>query len=142
MATIVGGWWKIKINTGQNNLKQSPKKQNLVQNISDSKSHIWILFLKMWFWSCKFFIFIRTFQWPWWQKVSNPTKTSEKNPSFYNTVSTQLKIFLNFPANMSLFVVRKNICTWRPRTRFLKHFKSKCLYIFVNLCKNVSVPET
>ena len=40
--------------------------------------------------------------------------------------------FTNFPANMFLFGVRKNlhcIISWHPRTAFLKHFESKCLYI-------------
>ena len=35
-------------------------------------------------------------------------------------------------------------CTisWRPRTAFLKHFKSKCLYISVYLHKKIFVPKT
>ena len=72
----------------------------------------------------------------WWQKISKPIKTSEKDHSFYNTVSLKktslifqiaaslkLKIicsqntvkifsqFTNFPGKMLLFGVRKNICT-------------------------------
>ena len=72
----------------------------------------------------------------WWQKISKPIKTSEKDHSFYNTVSfrktslilrilTPLKLKIicsqntakifsqctNFPAKMFLFGFIKNICT-------------------------------
>ena len=70
-----------------------------------------------------------------WQNIFKPIKTSEKDPSFYNTVllknpthvtnlnsfeiennmlpkhSQKLSQFTNFPANMFPFGVRKNICT-------------------------------
>ena len=55
-----------------------------------------ILFLKRLFRASKFFVFVLTFQWTlselflisdFLKKVSKPTKTSEKDDSFYNTVS-------------------------------------------------------
>ena len=73
------------------------------------------------------FCFVLLFFFIFWQKVSKPAKTSEKDHSFYNTVSLKiphsshltLKIiwsrktaknfshFTNFPANIFLFSVRK-----------------------------------
>ena len=38
--------------------KGIPQKQNLDQNINDSKSHFKILFLKMLFWAYNFFMFV------------------------------------------------------------------------------------
>ena len=57
-----------------------------------------------------------------------------------------LSDFKNIPADIILFGVRKKYlhCTisWSPRTAFLKYFESKCLYIYVYLCKNIFAPKT
>ena len=103
---------------------------------------------------------------------TKPIKTSENDHSFYNTVllkkphahilltSTHLILkitcfqnkaknlshFTNFSANIILFGVRKKHldCTtsWRPRTAFLKHFESKCMYISIYLPERNFVPNT
>ena len=53
-----------------------------------------------------------------------------------------LYIFSSKP--VSVWYQKKNlqwVISWRPRTAFLKHFESKCLYISVYLCKKIFVPE-
>ena len=121
---------------------QSPKKESLDQNINTSKSYICNSFFEnvisvIQLWSTRssghhqsFFLF-QIFQ----QKVSKSIKTSEKDHSFYNTVSfkkhhsfyepriltmkimcsqntaKKLSQFTNFSANMFLFGLRKNFCT-------------------------------
>ena len=63
-----------------------------------------------------------------------------------NKHSQKFSLFTNFPSNMCLFGVKKNICTapflWPPRTAFLKLFESKCLYISVYLPDKKFVPKT
>ena len=47
--------------------------------------------------------------------------------------------------HVSVWCQKKHLhCTisWRPRTAFLKHFESKCLYISAYLRKKIFVPET
>ena len=103
---------------------------------------------------------------------TKPIKTSENDHSFCNTVllkkphahisltSTHLILkitcsqnkvknlshFTDFPVNIILFGVRKKYlhCTtsWRPRTAFLKHFESKCIYISIYLPERNFVPNT
>ena len=103
-------------------------------------------------------------------RVSNPTKTSNKAHSFYNTVLGKKLHFTNL---LSLSFIVKNIlpqhsqehhllhkfsskpvsgccqikhlrCTisMHPITAFSQHLESKCLYIPVNLSQKIFVPET
>ena len=61
-----GGLSKIFLSKKKRSLKRSkavPRKTKLDQNISDSKSHIWIPFLKILFWAYNFVIFVHTFRW-------------------------------------------------------------------------------
>ena len=97
-------------------------------------------------------------------------KTSKKYHTFYNAVllkklhpfyepqltwhwkwyppATQPKIFLIlqiFSKHVFVWCQKKYLyCTisWRPRTAFLKHFESKCLYISLYLLEKIFVPET
>ena len=61
-------------------------------------------------------------------------KCSQKPSAFYKCFSKHVSVWC-----------QKNYlyCTisWRPRTAFLKHFKSKCLYISVYLLKKIFVPK-
>ena len=63
----------------------------------------------------------------------------------HNTAK-KLSDFTNFPANMFLFGIRKNICTTpfldAQELQFLKHFESKCLHISIYLLKKSFVSET
>ena len=60
-----------------------------------------------------------------------------------NMLSKHLSYFTDFPANMFLFGIRKNICdSLTPRSAFLKHFESKCLHIYVYLPEKMFVPKT
>ena len=131
-----------------------------------------ILFLKTLFRAYRFFIFVHTVQWTLsklflisdFLTVSKPTKTSEKDNSFYNTVSLKkphsfywsqltwhwqqiapataktLSDFTNFPANMFLFGVRNNICT----ASFLDGQEphswntlkvNACIYLYISVIK-------
>ena len=50
-----------------------------------------------------------------------------------------------FRKHVSAWWQKKHLpCTisWHPRTAFLKHFESKCLYISVYLIKKIFVPKT
>ena len=50
-----------------------------------------------------------------------------------------------FRKHVSVWCQKKHLhCTisWHPRTAFLKHFESKCLYISVYLIKKIFVPKT
>ena len=54
-----------------------------------------------------------------------------------------LYIFSSKP--VSVWYQKKNlqwVISWRPRTAFLKHFESKCLYISAYSRKKTFVPET
>ena len=91
------------------------------------------------------------------RKSQSQKKTSLKDHSFYNTVSLKTWLILwtlthltlkmicsrkivkslsdlaNFPANVSVWCQKKHLhcaISWSPRTAFLKHFESKCLYFF------------
>ena len=103
------------------------------------------------------------------ESLKAKAKTSEKDYLFYNTVSLKkrhsfyepqltLKItcsrntannlsnFTNFQQTFFCFVLEKKHlhCAFsgRPRNGFLKHFESKCLYIFVYPRQKMFVPET
>ena len=65
--------------------------------------------------------------WKWYDPASNTVKN--------------LSDFTQFPANTSLFHVRKNI-SWRPKITFMKHLGRKCLCISVHLCKKIIVSKT
>ena len=58
---------------------------------------------------------------------------------------SQKPYFTYFPANMFLVSVRKKHlhCTIsrRPSTVISKHLECKCLYIPINLCRNIFVPD-
>ena len=55
-----------------------------------------------------------------------------------NTAKILSDFATDFSANMFLFGVRKKhlhcAISWHPKTAFLKHFESKCLYISVYSC--------
>ena len=95
------------------------------------------------------------------RKSKEPTKTSKKDHSFYNAVLLKkphsflthltLKIICsrNTAKNLSDKVSSKLVSVWcqkkylhytifwHPRTAFLKHFESKCLYISICLLKKI-----
>ena len=103
----------------------------------------------------------------WSLKVN---KNERKRYSYYNTVSLK-KLHTHFmnlnsldieknmllqhsqkpfwlykfsSKHVSVWCQKKHLhCTisWRPRTAFLKHFESKCLYISVYLRKKIFVPD-
>ena len=111
-------------------------------------SYLEFFFWKYFFGHTTFFIFVHTFQWAYNQRfflisdflaeVSKPTnysftqKTSLILPTSSHltlkiicscNTTKSLSHFTDFPANMFLFVIRKNICTaptisWCPRTSF------------------------
>ena len=97
-----------------------------------------------------------------WQKISKPIKTSEKEYStiqfrlknLITRISTLLKLklicsqstgkklchFANFPANMFLFGVRKNICTALfPDAQELLYWSTLkanfCIFLYISLRK-------
>ena len=129
-VTIVS--WRRKINKKhwlKRPAKHSPKKQNLDQNINDSKSHN----LEFFFWKCYF------------------GHNSRKDHTFYNTVSLKktslilqtsvhLTLITNFPANMFLFGVRKDICTAAFLGAQELHFRctlkaNVCIFLYISLKK-------
>ena len=74
----------------------------------------------------------------------NSTHLTLKIISSCNTAKS-LCDFINFPANMFLFEVRKNICTpsfLDAQNAFLKHFESEWSYISVYLRKKRFVSKT
>ena len=111
---------------------QSPKKRNLDQNINDSKSHIWSSFFLNIISGIKHFYIcpevpvdiIRVFfnfrfsgrkfqiQQKQAKKITHFTiHFCSKNLTHFTNTAKDLSDFKNFPANMFLFGVRKNICT-------------------------------
>ena len=86
-----------------------------------------------------------------WQKVSKLTKTSKKDSSSYNTISIKKphtfyerrlsQTYKKYtpatqPNYVSGWCQKKHLHSTipkRPRTAFLEHLESKCLYIPVNL---------
>ena len=137
-------WLANEEKLGQYALKQSPKKQNLNQNINVSKYHIWNSFWKI-FRAYNFFIFVNSFQWTLSEfllisdflvESLKANKKQRKRSlilrySFAQEISfiSRTLIYLtfkiicsgntaknlsqltNFPANLFLFSVGKNICT-------------------------------
>ena len=62
-----------------------------------------------------------------------------------NTSKNHFSRYKFFTKHVSVWCQKKHLhCTisWHPRTAFLKHFESKCLYISVCLIKNIFVPKT
>ena len=103
------------------------------------------------------------------QKVSEPTKTSEKDHLFYNTVCSKnfthftnlnslhiennmlpkncqkpFSLYNFFSKHVSVSCQKKHlhctICCW-PRAAFLKYSESKCLYISLYLPKKIFTPK-
>ena len=96
---------------------------------------------------------------------SKPTKTSNKDHSFYKTVLLKKRHFTNLNSlnvkkiyscntTKNLTNFRKPVSGWcqmnhlnctisrQPKSAYSKHLESKCLYIPVNLLKKIFVPET
>ena len=121
-----------------------------------------ILFLKILFWACNFFIFVEMFPRTSSEFLFNFRFSSRKSQSqktlLILRISTHLILqiicsrntakisfnFKGFPADMFLLGVRENICTAIfPDAQELttKYFQSKCLYISVYLRKKIFVPR-
>ena len=138
-----------------------------------------ILFLKILFWACNFFIFVEMFPRTSSEFLFNFRFSSRKSQSqqklakkiTHFTIQFRSKNLTHF-TNLNSFEIENNMlpkhsqktfsvykfsskhvsvwcqkkhlhCTisWRPRTAFLKHFESKCLYISVYLRKKIFVPK-
>ena len=136
LVTIVS--WRRKINKKhwlKRPTKHSPKRQNLDQNINDSKSHNLEFFFWKYFFGHNIFLYL----------------SSRKDHTFYNTVSLKktslilrtsahLTLITNFTANMFLFGVRKDICTaaflgvqWLHFWTTLK--ANVCIFLYISLKK-------
>ena len=122
---------KIKKKT----LKQSPKKQNLDQNISDSKSHICNSFFENIFstqssGNHQIFLF-QNLQ----QKISKSIKTSEKDHSFYRQFHS--KNHTHF-TNLNSFKTENNMLPKRSQRNFfsLQIFQQTCFCLLSekNIC--------
>ena len=176
-ATMVDQLLKILKKHWLKSPKAVPQKTKFGPKYNDSKCHIWNLFFENIILGIQVFIFVHTLQWTsseffffflfqvFYQKLSKPTKTSEKDDSSHNTFSlkkprsfyepqitwhwnqyapaTQPETFLTL--HISVWFKKKHlqyIISWRPRTAFLKPFESKCLYVSVYLRNKTFVPET
>ena len=130
-----------------------------------------ILFLKVLFRAYKAFIFVQTFQWISSEfflisdflaesRKANKKKLAKKITRFTIQFCSKSSLILRTSTHLTLKTIsssnttknflilqifRKHLyCTisWRPRTTFLKHTESKCLYISLYLLKKMFVPET
>ena len=76
---------------------------------------------------------------------TNVNSLDNENNMLPKHCQKSFSLYKCFRKHVSVWCQKKHLhCTisWHPRTAFLKHFESKCLYISVYLIKKIFVPKT